>query len=351
VIRYLEMLTARRLRIAVILAPLCASAAYLWLLSADRYVSESVIALRDSEHGGSLEGLASIFASTGGSNRQELLMLRSYITSGDMLRELDAKLHLRQAFSAPTRDWVFRLPGDATQERFLDYYRDRLEFDYDDDANLLRVRTEAFTPELAQKLNQEVVRLSERFTNESSHRLAREQMEFAEKELESARKRVAHARGTLLDFQNEHELLDPMSRAAASTGVSNELQGELARKEAELKALRGYLHENAWEVQGAATNVAALRAQIAAESQRPLGTKGGVHLNDLAGEQEQLMGELQFAEDGYKLALTALETARIESTRKIKSLVLVESPALPQSAENPRRVYIRLALFLGLSLL
>jgi capsular polysaccharide transport system permease protein len=349
--RVLALLTARNLRVALILVPLVFSAAYLWLFSADRYVSESVISLRDSEHNAALEGIASLFSSSGSSTRQELLMLRAYISSGDMLRQLDARLHLRQAFAAPTSDWVFRLPADATQERFLDYYRDRLEFIYDDDANLLEVRTEAFTPDLALAINKEVVRLSEQFINESSHLLAREQMAFAETELETSRQKLAGMRDSVLQFQNKHGLLDPAAQAQASTGVSMALQSELARKETELKALRGYLNDEAFDVQGAATGVAALRAQIAAESTRPLGTHGGAPLNELAGQYQQLLGDLQFAADGYKLSLTAFEAARVESTRKLKSLVLVESPARPQAPENPRRFYIMAALLLGLGLL
>ena len=43
--------------------------------------------------------------------------------------------------------------------------------------------------------------------------------------------------------------------------------------------------------------------------------------------------------DAKQCVRTVRIDARIESTRKLKSLVLVESPALPESAEYPRRVY------------
>ena len=71
----------------------------------------------------------------------------------------------------------------------------------------------------------------------------------------------------------------------------------------------------------------------------------------IAGEYQELLAELEFKSDAYKVALTGLETARIESTRKLKSLVLVESPALPESASYPRRVYTLIALLLLLTLM
>ena len=69
----------------------------------------------------------------------------------------------------------------------------------------------------------------------------------------------------------------------------------------------------------------------------------------MAGRYQELLAELEFVSDAYSGALMALETARIESTRKLKSLVLVESPALPESAEYPRRFYTLFALLMGLT--
>jgi capsular polysaccharide transport system permease protein len=124
-----------------------------------------------------------------------------------------------------------------------------------------------------------------------------------------------------------------------------------ARYEAELKGLQGYLNDHAPQVQAMQAQVAGIRQQLQAESRRGVTNENGVSLNVLAGRFQQLLAELEFVSDAYRGALTALETARIESTRKLKSLVLVESPALPESAEYPRRIYSLLALLMGLTLL
>jgi capsular polysaccharide transport system permease protein len=118
-----------------------------------------------------------------------------------------------------------------------------------------------------------------------------------------------------------------------------------------LKGLQAYLNDDAPQVAAVRAQIAGLRAQLNAESVRGITNDGGQSLNVLAGEYQELLAELQFLSDAYRGALTALETARIESTRKLKSLVLVESPALPESAEYPRRFYTLFALLMGLSLL
>lgn len=350
--RLLPLFGARNLAIGVIAVPWLVAALYLAVFAADRYVAESMIAVRtnaDAPLAGA-DALSVLFGASAPASRDDELMLEAHIGSRDMLRQLDASLDLRGHWSAPRFDPVFRLARDATQEGFLAYYRGRVEAVVDERSGLVRVRTQAFSPQVAEALNRQVVALGERFINESSHRLAREQMAFAEHELDAVRGTVTQARTALLEFQEKHGVLDPVAQATANTGVTVELQAVLARQEAELKALLGYLNADAYPVRALSAEIEGTRAQLEVESVRAMSSRGGKSLSVLAGDFQELLAELQFAQDSYKLALTAVETARVESTRKLKSLVLVESPALPESAEYPRRAYTLVALFVGLLL-
>jgi capsular polysaccharide transport system permease protein len=350
----LQWLSPGHLRLAVIAVPWLAAALYLGVFAADRYVSESVVVVRQEGAGMSLPGgvdaLSAMFGSSA-ATREDQFMLQAHILSMDMLRQVDEKLDLRQAYAGPQVDFIFRLNGNATQEEFLRYYRSRVEVVVDDASGLLTIRTQGFTPEIAQAVNQEVVAISEQFINESSHRLARDQMSFAQSELQNARAHLDEVRTRLLKFQEEHGVLDPMAQAAANTGLTAQLQAMQARHEAELKGLQAYLNDDAPQVQALQAQIAGLRQQLQAESRRGVTNEGGLSLNVLAGEYQQLIAEFEFVSDAYRGALTALEAARIESTRKLKSLVLVESPALPESAQYPRRLYTLFALLMGLTLL
>ena len=86
--------------------------------------------------------------------------------------------------------------------------------------------------------------------------------------------------------------------------------------------------------------IAALDKQIDAERTRATtDNKRGERLNKLALEFQALQLQAQFAQDAYKLALGAVENARIDATRKIKSLLVIEPPSLPQTAEYPLKAY------------
>jgi capsular polysaccharide transport system permease protein len=348
----LQLASQRNLRLAVIAAPLLLATAYLLVLAADRYVAESIIAVRENgDTPIAMDGLTAMLGASAPATRKDEYMLEAHILSTDMLQQLEDKLQLRERFSAPRADLVYRLSRNASREKFLGYFRDRVEVVVEDDSGLVRIRTQAFDPQTATALNRQIIALSERFINESSHRLAREQMAFAESELEKARVGMNGARKALLDFQNKHGVLDPLAQAQANTGVTVELQSLLAKQEAELKGLLGYLNEDTHQVRGLRTQIAGTRAQLRAENLRGTAVPGGTHLNVLAGDYQQLLAEFQYAQDSYKLALTAVESARLESTRKLKSLVQVESPAVPEAAAYPRRLYTLIALLMGLSLL
>jgi capsular polysaccharide transport system permease protein len=331
-----------------------AAALYLLVFAADRYASESVVVVRQEGAAMSMptgmDALTSMFGSSMAS-REDQYMLEAHILSIDMLRQVDDRLDLRRAYSAPKLDVFFRLSRDATQEEFLEYYRQRVEVAVDDNSGLITIRTQGFTPEIAQGVNEEVVAISERFINESSHRLARDQMAYAESELRNARSGLDISRKRILKFQGTYGVLDPTAQAAANSGLTAELQAMLARHQAELKALEAYLNDDAPQINALEAQIAGIRQQLQDERLGSVRNTDGKSLNMIAGEYQELLAELEFKSDAYKIALTGLETARIESTRKLKSLVLVESPALPESAAYPRRVYTLIALLLVLTLL
>jgi capsular polysaccharide transport system permease protein len=324
----------------VIGVPMLVAVVYYALFAADRYVSEAKITVRQSGDSGvaDVSGLALMMAGVNTGSREETLYLRDYIHSLDMLKHLDAKFGLRQAFDVKKLDPVYRLYADSSQEWFLWYYRNRVEVAFDDLTGLLTVRVQAFDPDLAQQVNAEILAQSERFVNEISHRLAREQMAFAEAEMLKARDRFQQAKGRLIAFQNKHKVLDPLAQAQATATLSAQLEGEIARKEAELKTLTSYLQDNAPQVVLIRSQVAALKAQLDQERAKVASQNGG-RLNTLASEFQNLMLDAGFAEDAYKAALTAMETTRIEASRKLKSLVVVESPARAETAIYPQRLY------------
>lgn len=336
----------------LIILPMALATFYYTFIAADRYVSESIVSVRQSGDvaAAAVTGIATLLTGTNPQSREETLYLKEYIHSVDMLKHLDAKFNLREAYGAEKLDAIYRLWSGVSQERFHDYFQGRVEVLYDDINGLLTVRVEGFTPEFAHAVSMEILAQSERFVNEISHRLARDQLAFAESELRKAGERLRDSKASLLAFQNKHGVFDPMVQAEAAATLSTQLEAEIALKEAELKALLGYMQENAPQVEALRNQIAALKLQTVQE-QRKVTSQNGSRLNRLAAEYHDLTLEAGFAEEAYKAALAAVETTRIEASRKIKSLAVIESPVKPETAIYPRRIYNLITLLVALSLL
>jgi capsular polysaccharide transport system permease protein len=292
-----------------------------------------------------------LLAGIGSSSGRDTLHVREFVYSQDLLLKLEQKLKLRQHFAAAGADLPFRLGTTASLEDFARYYRSRVSVLYDDRSSLLRLRVEGFEPAYAQQLNQAILDESEHFVNESSHRVARERLRFAEGELELGSQRLLKASNELLAFQNKNKLLDPMLQAQASGVLSAELEATRSRLEAELNGLLGFLNEDAYQVKALRSRIAALNKQIETERSRATAkSRGGSQLNQLALDFQGLQMQVEFARDAYKLALAAVENARIDATRKVKSLIVVEKPSLPETAEYPLVAY-NLATLLAICVL
>jgi capsular polysaccharide transport system permease protein len=340
-----SLLGDRSLFIILFGAPVLGAALYYGAVAADRYVSESIVTVRDmgSSSGSSSSALgaaAALLGSGGGAlSLPDVMYLQSYIHSVDMLKRLDAKLNLRAHYEKPWYDPFYRLWPGTSQEWLQQYFNSRVELTRDDFSGLLTIDVQGFEPAYAQQVAKAILEESETFVNDYSHRIAREKLVFAEKEVAAVFERAKEAKQKLIDFQAKNKLLDPLSQAAANSTLTAQLQAAQAAQETSLKAALDYLSPDSFQVQTLRSQLAATRAQLEAERLRSTTASGGAQLSVLAVEYQGLVTQAGFQDDAYKTALISVEQARLDTLRKIKTVVVVEPPVKPESAIYPARFY------------
>lgn len=353
--KFFELLTTRNLAVVLIVLPMLVGGVYLSFFAADRYVSRTVLSVRDISGVPASQSTSSLSSLLGGGSSpaySDLMYLRSYIQSMDMLKRLDARLKLREHYTSPSLDVVFRLPASASDEDFLAYFIARLEVAHDDIAGLLMFNVQAFDKDVARKIGLAMLEESERFMNEYMHRIAREKMDFASSEVKRSLEALQKAKGDVLAFQTRNKLLDPLSQATANSGLVASLQATLAQRESDLKAAQAYMAEDSYQVKSLRGQVAALQSQLETERLRSTSAaSGGAQLASLTIQYQGLLTAAAFAEDSYKSAVVSLEQARLDLMRKIKAVVTVEPPTQPQLAYYPRRLYSLFTMLAGFTML
>jgi len=339
-----------RLALAMVVLPMILAAVYYGVFAVDRFVSSAQVVVRQdgNNQGAQVPGLATLLTGANPASREETLYLREYITSMDMMLLLENKLHWIEQYATQRGDVFFWLDKDAAREDLLEYYQRMVSAHYDETTGLLRVEVQAFTPELSEQMLREILQASEHFVNEVSHNIAREQMKFAQGELENARLNYAKRKTQLLTFQNDNKVLDGGNTAQSRATIIADLEGQYTKEQASLTEMNFKLRPNAPQVRQQKQKVEAITQQLAKEKRLLVSSPQGSQLNVVASRYQQLMLDAGIAEETYKTAVAALDNARIEASKKIRTLVTVVSPNTPQLALYPERLYNLATILLGL---
>lgn len=341
------------LTIAMVILPMILAAVYYGVFAVDRFVSSAQVVVRQDggNPGAQVPGLATLLTGANPASREETLYLREFITSMDMMLLLEEKAHWIEQFSAQRSDVFFWLDKNAPRESLLKYYQRMVSAHYDETTGLLRVEVQAFTPELSEQMLRIILQASEHFVNEVSHNIAREQMKFAQSELESARINYAKRKTELMDFQNINKVLDGANTAQSRATIIADLEGQYTKEQASLTEMSFKLRSDAPQIRQQKQKVEAITQQLAKEKRLLVSSPKGSQLNVVASRFQQLTLDAGIAEETYKASVAALDNARIEASKKIRTLVTVVSPNTPQLALYPERWYNMATILLGLLML
>ncbi|HAU5823333.1 TPA: sugar transporter, partial [Citrobacter freundii] len=274
----------------------------------------------------------------GGSNHQDILLIQDYLKSADLLDKVDKELGLKAHYQSHKVDYFSRLPDNVTREEFLKYYREHLSLHLDELSGVLTIELQAFDPVYGQRVVSLMLKESEGFINQLGHQVALEQLAFVEKEVDRAYQRVQTEKAKVLEFQNSHHLISPESTSKARLTVVSQIEGELARQQAQLKQLQSYMKETAPAVVSVKSRVEALTLQLAQEQSRLTGADKDA-MNEITARYLDVQTKASLAADLYKTGLISLEQAKVEAYRKLKHLLVISQPTLAEDAEYPRRLY------------
>lgn len=315
-----------------------------WFIASDRYVSEAVVLVQNTETGGTTDAsdLLNMFNGNNG-NKSDQLLLVSYLLSLDMLMKLDAKLDLKTHYSSTKHDFFSRLwDKDISLEWFYKYFLSRVDVVYDEYNGIVKIRVQAFDPKTSYQIASLMVKEGELFMNELSHVIAKEQVLFLEKQVEESKNEMFKASQKLLSFQNQKNITSPSVEVSSYQSLIADLEKQKSEVLVKISALPSSLGIDN-PIKASLTNqVDAIDNQIDGLRQK-LTSNNSVSLNDLVEKEQQLKMDFDFKKDIYSSALTGLVKGRMNAARLIKHVSILQSPSLPQYAMMPDRIYNFLA--------
>lgn len=332
-------------RVILILAVL--ASAYWLIFASNRYVSEANVIIRKTDTVGAPSfDLGMLVSGVATVDRANQLLLRDYLLSVDMLKKLDQSLDLRTHYSSSDHDLVSRMWfQDASLEWFHRHYLRRVEVEFDDFSGVLRIKVQAYNPEMAQAITQQLVQEGERYMNVLGHEMAQVQVNFLVTQVDQAQDRFQKASQDLLNYQNKAGLLSPQATAESINAIVAALEGQRAQLQTQLASLPKTLDRDHPNILMLKQSLRAVDAQIKEEKLK-LATPSGGTLNKYVEEFYRLEMNVQFTQEIYKSSLSALEKGRIDATRMLEKVSVLQSATLPEYPMEPRRLYNTLVTLL-----
>ena len=333
----------------VFVLPLLLFSAYLLFIASDRYESLASATITEEKPATASIDLTMLGVTNAASDKDSLI-LKEFIESKDMLVFLDQRLRIKEHVTDPSIDFYSRLDPDATLEEFHEYYLWLVSVNYDTTSKLIRFGVQGFDGEFAHTLLKLIVERSQQFIDRINEQITREQLRFFDREIADSEARLKLAKEALIAFQRENRLMTTEGESATVMATIQTLEQGLAQKQSDLSARLQVLDRSAPQLQTLQLEITALESQIASAKERLAGASD-TSISELDAQFREIQLNLEFVTNIYKSNLNALEQARLEAARRLKFLIVVSQPSVPERAEYPRRAYLMVTVGVVLMIL
>ena len=325
----------------LVLLPVGVSAWYLYTRAADQYASTLGFVVRSEDVSSAVDVFSGLSSTLGGGGQHDSDILYEFIRSAQLVRIIDEKLGLREAFSRHADiDPLLSYDNDGTIEDLTTYWQRAVRISYDTRSGLIELRVLAFDPNEAQAIALEIFAESSEMINSLSAIAREDTTRYASQDLDLSVDRLKQAREALTTFRLANEIVDPTADIQGQMGLLNTLQAQLAGAMIEFDMLSESTRDGDPRLEQAKRRISVIedrikdeRRKFSAEGQAP---GGGTYAQTIS-EFERLSVDREFAETAYAASQAAYDGARAEASRQSRYLAAYINPTLAERPEFPQR--------------
>ncbi len=322
----------------MVVIPTILAVFYYVTIASKQYQAETSFIVQGDDSGEGSIIFGSLAALGGGgatSTAKDSYAIHEYIKSGNFIDSIQDEFDIRQAFTNKNIDWYSRLPVDANRQDLLEFWQDKLDIEYDSDSGITKMEVTAFQPEDTLKIISLITRESEKLVNQLSDRSKKDRLSFSNTELTRAENELAAIRKKLRNLRNTKEVVSPEIAIKSQIGIITELQTDLAKKEAELNGIQGYLKPSSIKIKSLKSEIRALKTQIKKLRSTMANKSNDGAISNILGDYQEILVRQEFAEKRYQSALIDLESARVDASKKQRYLDVIVEPTLPDASFYP----------------
>lgn len=266
---------------------------------------------------------------------KDSFVVRDYLLSQNTLNTLKQEHHFMDTFQDKSIDFFSRLPINSDAKEELDYYQGKVSIEIDSHSGITTLKVLAPVAEGAQNLAKTLLKLAEQKVNDLSRRYQKDQIRFAEQQLQHAQDKFFIAQERVLQYQKDIKDLDPKQSISGIYTIKGSLEAKLAIAKAKLSELEKYMHEDSFQVQSLQNKIESLKEQIKNEKNILVDRPYNNSLNKNFDGFIKAELERNFAEKNYQASMAFLEKAKVDILQQTRYLATVVEPTLDDIALYP----------------
>ena len=325
---------------AFVAAPALIFLFYASLWQTEGYVAEARLTVRAGQEKREASGEASsiIGKLTGGNTKssiQDAYIILNYIKSPSIIFDLGGRDYIEKYYSIGKVDYFSRLKSDPKIEDLVQYWSRRVTASVDTVSSILTVKVEAFQPEDARRIAQDVITLSENLINTISVRSRTDALDRSEREVTLAADQLSIARENLAHFRDLNSVIDPGARAKSVGEIIGKLTLDKIGIENSFHTLQGSLGLDSPTLRVQRSKLDAINKQIDTLKRTLTDAHDDTAVSSQLTSYERLKLDQQFKERMYTIAQNSYERARQELERQQLFLAVIVPPTAPQKPSYP----------------
>lgn len=316
-----------------VLAPVLVASTYLFFIAQDRFVSYSGFFVGTADQGVSIGALDALSSLTGSTNTDSAIVY-DYLNSPAFVERVRSRVDFLEMTSPDGLDRFFWPPPDDLTKSTLRWHR-LASISHDSRSGVITARISGFLPKDAQQVNQIMLDEAAQMLAGLSQSIRQDSTALARLALDQAESNLIAKRQNLTDFRTKAQIVDPAFDLEGRLGVSASLQAQLAEAKIAFSLLLQTSSNTDARAKAAERKVAVI-ADLLKEERLAISQDDTGYAN-VVSQFETYLLEVEYAQERYLAALSALDAATAMAQHKSKYLAVHIPPTLPDSAELPDR--------------
>jgi len=333
---------------------------YIFFIQTEKYVSKSVVMIKDLSQNQSTSVLGALLAPSSKS-MTDAKLLEIYIKSSDMFNMLDKEFNLTNYYQSKKIDYLHRLSKDSvipilklTGKNLITKYHEDLKIIYDDTSSTTTLEFAHANPKKAKEIINKIIKESSKTLNYLEKENTEVILKFLEKQEREKHKLFIESLEELLAYQNQNRTYDPKVDIEVKNKILADLEGELIKKNVEYNNKAQYLNPQTPEMKLLKGNIDYIKKSIKKIKSEITGNGKNKHKKELNINMTNFMllkNKVEFNKKLYIQTLTKLEETKMLINQNRKNLIVVIKAKVPDSYTYPNKIKDSLSIFIILSFL